>query len=128
MDKKKNTTGADARNFDRNVMANLAMASMMPPEQMEKWFREQDSEKLLKPILGVLHTDISDITDRMTDEERKVFCNVLTLWLATCSEIPAACVFFTVLRNYLLPMAEKLTCLERSVQLLETAKQGEQKT
>ena len=111
--------------FEGSKIETLMLGKLLAETDTERYFERKETDPHFEGLLKTLDLDLSPIQNRMNDEEKKTFNNVVMLWMASSQNVAAASVMFTVLNRYLIPFAEKLTCLERSIELIKSTSLGE---
>ena len=111
--------------FEGGKVETLMLGKFLAETDTERYFECKENNPHFEGLLKTLDLGLSPIQNRMNDEEKKTFNNVVMLWMASCQNVAAATVMFTILNKYLLPLTEKLTCLEKSIELIKSTSFGE---
>ena len=111
--------------FEGSKIETLMIGKLIAETKAEDYFNQTGNNPHLEDILKATDLDLSPIRDRLDDKEKVTFNNIVMLWMASCQNVAAATVMFTILNKYLLPLTEKLTCLEKSIELIKSTSLGE---
>lgn len=111
--------------FEGSKIETLMLGKLLSETDTERYFERKENDPHFEGLLKTLDLDLLPIQNRMNDEEKKTFNNIVMLWMASCQNVATATVMFTVLNRYLIPLAEKLTCLEKSIELIKSTSLGE---
>ena len=111
--------------FEGSQIETLMLGKLIAETKAEDYFNQTGNNPHFEDLLKVTDLDLSPIRARLNDKEKVTFNNVVMLWMASCQNVASATVMFTILNKYLLPLTEKLTCLEKSIELIKSTSLGE---